>query len=97
MGDDNRIQADPTKEFFIGMLTKDIPLTRAIIDLVDNSVDGALRLHPDNNYEGLWVDIKLNGREFIIEDNCGGIPLEIAQRYAFRFGRPMEAILVLPR
>ena len=24
----------------------------------------------------------------MIEDNCGGIPLEVAERYAFRMGRP---------
>ena len=36
-----KFNADPTKDFFIHMLTRDIPLERAIIDLVDNSVDGA--------------------------------------------------------
>jgi hypothetical protein len=38
--DSKHIKASPTKEFFIYMLVKDIPLNRAIIDLVDNSVDG---------------------------------------------------------
>ncbi|MGH9433064.1 MAG: hypothetical protein ACRD3T_16150, partial [Terriglobia bacterium] len=45
------INASPTKEFFISMLTRDIPLTRAIIDLVDNSVDGARRLRPTGDYD----------------------------------------------
>lgn len=35
------IRANPTKEFFITMLTRDIPLDRAILDLIDNSVDAA--------------------------------------------------------
>lgn len=90
---DNVIHANPTKDFFIHMLTKDIPLIRAIIDLVDNSVDGALRLDRTNDYSGLNVDITVNETEFIIEDNCGGIPLEVARNYAFRFGRPPEAKL----
>lgn len=89
---DNIIYGNPTKEFFIQMLTKDIPLIRAIIDLVDNSIDGAIRKKPDGNYGDLWVRIILNENEFIIEDNCGGIPLDIAKNYAFRFGRPKEAV-----
>jgi len=39
----NRIDASPTKEFFISMRTRDVQLTRAIIDLIDNCVDGANR------------------------------------------------------
>jgi hypothetical protein len=38
------IQASPTKELFISMLVRDIELTPAIVDLVDNSFDGAIRL-----------------------------------------------------
>lgn len=86
-----RINASPTKEFFIHMLTRDIPLTRAILDLVDNSVDGARRLCPDGNYIGLWVRIELHSDCFRIADNCGGIPVDIARDYAFRFGRPRDA------
>jgi hypothetical protein len=82
------IDANPTKDFFIRMLTKDIPLIRAIIDLVDNSVDGALREHPDKNFAGLWVKLSIDETKFVIEDNCGGIPTDIARQYAFRFGRP---------
>jgi hypothetical protein len=86
-----RINASPTKEFFIFMLTRDVHLTRAIIDLVDNSVDGAHRLRSEGNYEGLWVRIELNKEVFRVTDNCGGIPIQIARDYAFRFGRPKEA------
>lgn len=85
------INASPTKEFFIHMLTRDIPLTRAILDLVDNSVDGARRLRSNGNYDGLWVRMELSADQFRIADNCGGIPVDIARDYAFRFGRPKEA------
>lgn len=85
------IDASPTKEFFIHMLTRDIPLTRAILDLVDNSVDGARRFRPTGDYDRLWVRMELDRQHFRIADNCGGIPVDVAREYAFRFGRPKEA------
>jgi len=89
--DKKRINASPTKEFFVYMLIRDIPLSRAILDLVDNSVDGARRLHSDGDFQDLWVRVELNSTHFRIADNCGGIPVEIARNYAFRFGRPSGA------
>lgn len=88
----NTIQASPTKGFFIQMLTKDIPLIRAIIDLVDNSIDGAIRLRNNQDFTDLWININVNPDSFEIIDNCGGIPLNVAKEYAFRFGRPKEAV-----
>ena len=41
---DDVVDARPTKRFFVRMLVRDIELVPAIIDLVDNSVDGAKRL-----------------------------------------------------
>jgi hypothetical protein len=88
--EDLLIDARPTKEFFIYMLTKDIPLVRAIIDLVDNSWDGALRVTKKHPLDRLSIQLSLSDKEFIIKDNCGGISFEIAKKYAFRFGRPTE-------
>ncbi len=84
------IDASPTKEFFIEMLTRDIELIPAIIDLVDNCVDGARRLKGDGPYKGLSVRLTITPNEFVISDNCGGIDLETATKYAFRFGRPAK-------
>ncbi|MBK7397136.1 MAG: ATP-binding protein [Myxococcales bacterium] len=86
-----RIDASPTKEFFIYMLTRDIPLARAILDLVDNAIDGARKLRPDGDFSGLWVRVEVSSDHFKISDNCGGIPVEVARTYAFRFGRPRGA------
>ncbi|MEK6699196.1 MAG: ATP-binding protein [Nitrospirota bacterium] len=91
--DPKRINASPTKEFFIYMLTRDIPLTRAILDLVDNSVDGARRMQANGDFNGLWVRVELDRNHLKIADNCGGIPVDIARNYAFRFGRPKDAPL----
>ena len=93
--DPNKIQASPTKEFFISMLIKDITLIDAIGDLIDNSVDGANRtaqhqkLDNLNNFE---IKIKTLPTKFEIEDNCGGIDIDIARKYAFRFGRPTDQV-----
>lgn len=87
----NIIHAEPTKDFFITMLVRDIPLMNAVADLVDNCVDGARRLRPDGDYSGLQVDIEVTKDYLRINDNCGGIPVQIARDHAFRFGRPSEA------
>jgi hypothetical protein len=87
---DNQIDASPTKEFFISMLVKDIVLTRSILDLCDNSVDGARRLRPNNIFQGLSIRIEVSEQHFKIADNCGGIPADLARNYAFRFGRPAD-------
>lgn len=86
----NIIEGNPTKKFFIEMITRDISIEDAIIDLLDNSIDGANRIN-SAGYDNLWVKLTINGDEFIIEDNCGGFTLETAIKYAFRFGRPETA------
>lgn len=84
-----RVKASPTKEFFISMLVRDVPLTRAILDLVDNSLDGARRV--GGGLSRHWVEVTVSPNEFSIRDNCGGIEIDVARDYAFRFGRPDDA------
>lgn len=81
--------AMPTKQFFVSMLTRDISLADAILDLVDNCLDGALRAAAgeDVDYSKHFVKITLSEECFAIEDNCGGIPREVAKNYAFKMGR----------
>jgi hypothetical protein len=87
---DMRIDASPEKRFFVELLIKDIDLLPAVVDLVDNSVDGARRLRPDGRFDGLEVAITANPQHFEIVDNCGGIEADLARHYAFRFGRPAD-------
>tara|TARA_R110002049_G_scaffold42514_2_gene126557 strand:+ start:505 stop:1833 length:1329 start_codon:yes stop_codon:yes gene_type:complete len=84
------IDANPTKEFFISILVRDINIMDAIGDLVDNCIDGAKRLRGEANYSGLEIQINISPDSFTISDNCGGIPINTAEKYAFRFGRPSE-------
>jgi Histidine kinase-, DNA gyrase B-, and HSP90-like ATPase len=82
--------ASPAKRFFVEMLTRDIELGDAILDLLDNCVDGALRTGSKNKkhpYQGFHAHIELKPNSFQILDNCGGISRALAENYAFRFGR----------
>jgi len=86
------ILATPTKRFFVEMLTRDIDLDEAILDLLDNCVDGVLRVngyHPEvgRPYRNYGAQLKFTGQEFVISDNCGGIPEDIITT-AFLLGRP---------
>lgn len=91
----NTVKASPTKDFFIQMLTKDIKLERAIIDLIDNSVDGAKNLKGENDFEGLWVKIYVSNTEFVIKDNCGGFSLDTAKIMLSCLEDPLEVSILL--
>ncbi|HEY0159582.1 MAG TPA: ATP-binding protein [Thermoanaerobaculia bacterium] len=85
------VTATPVKSFFVTMLTRDITLEEAILDLLDNCVDGILRSHPPSGkakrpYAGYWASIDFTSDSFTISDNCGGIPWKLHE-YAFRMGR----------
>ena len=89
----NTLNASPAKSFFVEMLTRDIEREDAILDLLDNCIDGIQRLIQDRQmsetpYQDFWAKITFSKNCFEIEDNCGGIPLDIAESYAFRMGRP---------
>lgn len=86
----NLIEGNPTKKFFIDMITRDISIEDAIIDLLDNSIDGANRINP-NDYSNLNIYIHICRESFEIRDNCGGFSIDTAKKYAFRFGRPDNA------
>lgn len=95
-----QIKAGPSKAFFVSMLTRDIDLTDAILDLLDNCVDGVLRelnarsdgkktpAKKSRPYEGYWAEIVAKSDRFEIWDNCGGISQELAEQSAFMLGRP---------
>lgn len=75
------IQAGPSKRFFVEMLPRDISLEHAVLDLIDNSLDGAIRqriheirLNNETPYKGLKCELTIAGDQFEICDNCGGIP-----------------------
>jgi hypothetical protein len=86
------INAHPTKEFFVDMITKDISLEQAVLDLVDNSVDAARRFKVPgpNSLVGYVIAVQIEPDSFKIIDTCGGFDKKTARDYAFRFGRPVD-------
>ncbi len=87
------VDASPVKSFFVTMLTRDIRLEEAILDLLDNCVDGILRSKKRNSgnkpFEGFRAEIVFKKDSFMISDNCGGIPWKL-HKYAFRMGRASD-------
>lgn len=88
-----QVDATPTKSFFVSMLTRDIKLEDAILDLLDNCVDGIIRSGSRKGpkpYDSYEAEIRFDAESFSISDNCGGIPWSMHD-YAFRMGRPSGA------
>ena len=87
--------ANPTKEFFVRMITRDISLEDCIMDLIDNSVDGAWRceggmpmgLSQGADLSAYRIIITIVADRFAILDNCGGMSVDDARDHAFSFGR----------
>jgi len=59
------VSAFPSKAFFVEMLTRDIELEAAILDLLDNSLDGVLRKLKENTKH----DAQGNGKKHSDADN----------------------------
>ncbi|MGD1118213.1 MAG: ATP-binding protein [Dehalococcoidales bacterium] len=87
------VDFSPVKSFFVSMLTRDILLEDAILDLLDNCVDGILRSGKtggEKPYTGFSAAIDFKKESFSITDNCGGIPWTLHD-YAFKLGRATKS------
>ena len=94
------VDASPTKAFFIESLTRDLTLEDAILDLVDNSIDGAiqtqaldvsaslLRSPPTPHSQKVDIDITITSESIRISDSAGGIDPNLIADDVFRLGRP---------
>lgn len=90
-----KAKAYPTKAFFVTMITRDITFEDCILDLIDNSVDGASRsggnpsidLNDHTDLSKYRISIVVSSDKFSITDNCGGMTLDDAADHAFSFGR----------
>ncbi|MDA3731456.1 ATP-binding protein [Niameybacter massiliensis] len=86
MSNKSIVDISPTKKFFVDSITRDISIEKCIMDLIDNSIGGAKRHRKVDSYRGYYIKIFFSKYDYMIEDNCGGISLEEAERYVFRFG-----------
>jgi len=100
MNKELKIHVYPVKDYFIRTITKDVELEDCVLDLLDNCIDGANRAISkkklegplsEEGYKGFRALINFDSTGFVIEDNCGGIPLDYAIDYAFYFGRRPDA------
>lgn len=82
-----KINAFPTKSFFISTIVKDIHLIDAVLDLIDNAIDGYIE---NNIRERKKISIGFSKDSFVIEDNCGGIKKKDVYDKVFRFGLPKQ-------
>ena len=90
-----KASANPTKAFFVSMMTRDITLEDCILDLIDNSIDAAWRgtgprslaLDDGKDLSPYKIEIVIKDNEFKMVDNCGGLTIENAMQHAFSFGR----------
>ena len=103
----NNLTADasPEKRLFISLLTRDISLVAAFLDLIDNSINAALAPFADKlaTAEGYLsalgdpeisastsIDIEFSAESVKIADNATGIDSETAKSYVFKFGRAAQ-------
>ena len=96
----HEVDASPTKAFFIQSLTRDLTLEDAILDLVDNSIDGAIQTNeldvsagllynpPEPQSQKVAIDIAITPDSICISDSAGGIDPDLIADDVFRLGRP---------
>ncbi len=103
----NKIEADasPEKRLFISLITRDISLIDAFLDIIDNSINSALepladRLRTTDDYERLLsnprikpnvkIDIAIRTAKIVVDDTARGISTNMAENHVFKFGRPED-------
>ncbi len=102
MVDKLHAKASPEKRLFISLLTRDISLVAAFLDLIDNSINAAIepladRLRTATDYLAILQDKKITPKVKIsltfaadrveVIDTAGGISAGVAADHVFKFGR----------
>jgi hypothetical protein len=102
MAEKLKADASPAKRLFISLITRDISLIDAILDIIDNSINAALeplapRLKTADDYQKLLsnpnikprvqIDIKISSSKIVVEDTAFGITSTMARNDVFRIGK----------
>lgn len=105
MADVITADASPEKRLFISLLTRDIPMAAAFLDLIDNSINAAIepyssRLKSASDYLALFadpdvtpsvhIDLKISADRVEIRDTAKGISATTAKEHVFKFGRAKD-------
>ncbi|MBF0185838.1 MAG: ATP-binding protein [Magnetococcales bacterium] len=95
--------ATPEKRLFVSLITRDISLVDAFLDIIDNSINAALeplaaKLKTADDYQTLLksnvkpkvqIDVTVSSARLVVEDNATGISAKIAADHVFKFGRAL--------
>jgi len=92
------VDTRPNKAVVVDSLIRDISIDACIFDLIDNSIDAARETiykfdksadqnKPPASYENFKIEIKTDGDQFSIIDNCGGITQDDLAKSVLRFGQ----------
>ena len=97
-----KADASAEKRLFISLLTRDIPLVAAFLDLIDNSINSAIepfsdRLKTAADYLSIFddetirpdtkIELVISKNKIEIKDRARGISAETAKDHVFKFGR----------
>lgn len=100
-----KADASPEKRLFISLITRDIPLVAAFLDLIDNSINAAVepashRLLTAEDYLNLFQDeavkpkvdifLSVSQDQIEISDTALGISAKTAAEHVFKFGRASD-------
>lgn len=97
MAESRTVRVQPTKTFFVEMLTRDISIADCILDLIDNSVSKAVTNRgvdvTDYYIEGSVdrrlnssVEVQFDTKHLRVWDDAGGISVKEAEDDVFRLG-----------
>lgn len=94
--------ASPEKRLFISLITRDISLIDAFLEIMDNSINAALEpfaanLKTADDYQRLLsegkvtpkvqIDVTVSPKKIVVIDNAPGISSKMAADHVFKFGR----------
>jgi len=97
--------ASPEKRLFVSLITRDIPLIAAFLDLVDNSINSAVEkyadrlrsakgylsvFNDDNIIPDVEITLSVDKNRVSIADTASGISAQTAKEHVFKFGRSSD-------
>ena len=105
MRDPRFADASPEKRLFISLLTRDITMIAAFLDLIDNSINAAVvpfahKLRTASDYANILtenivrpsvnIDLTVSDTEIAVIDSANGISAQAAASKVFKFGRSQD-------
>lgn len=100
-----KADASPEKRLFISLITRDISLVAAFLDLIDNSINAAVEpvsssLLTGDDYRRVLADesiqpkvdifLSIDSKHVEIRDTASGISSAVAREHVFKFGRALN-------